>query len=51
MLIALSNMLIGISEPFDLMAMADGMEKSWPGCRLDTSAFVEKLSGSSPCCP
>jgi hypothetical protein len=21
------------------------LENSWPGCRIDTSAFVEKVSG------
>jgi hypothetical protein len=26
-------------------------KKSWPGCRIDTGAFVEKLSGSHPGCP
>jgi len=30
---------------------AEGLEKFWPGCRIDTSAFVEKVSGSRPGCP
>jgi hypothetical protein len=24
---------------------AEGLEKAWPGCRIDESAFVEKVSG------
>ena len=44
-------MLIGISEPFDPIAMRKGLEKSWPGRRLDTSAFVERVSGSPLGCP
>ena len=27
------------------------LEKSWPGCRIDTSAFVEMGMGSRPGCP
>src|SRR5215471_18023417 len=30
---------------------AEGLEQSWPGCRIDASAFVEKVSGSRPGCP
>jgi hypothetical protein len=26
-------------------------KKSWPGCRIDASVFVEKVSGSRPGCP
>jgi len=30
---------------------AESLEKVWPGCRIDTSAFVETVSGSRPGCP
>lgn len=30
--------------------LAGGLEKSWPGCRIGTSAFVEKVSGGRPGC-
>jgi hypothetical protein len=30
---------------------AEGLEKYRPGCRIDTSAFVGKVSGSRPGCP
>ena len=30
---------------------AEGLEKSWPWCRIDRSAFVEKVSGSRLDCP
>ena len=30
---------------------AEGLEKVLAGCRIDTSAFVEKVSGSRPGCP
>ena len=29
-----------------LTAMRKAWKKSWPGCRIDSSAFVEKVSGS-----
>lgn len=32
-------------------AMRKAWKKSWPGCRIDTSAFVEKVSGSRLGCP
>jgi hypothetical protein len=28
-----------------------GSSRSWPGCRIDASAFVGKVSGSHPGCP
>jgi MFS family permease len=31
-------------------AMRKAWKKSWLGCRIDTSAFVEKVSGSHPGC-
>ena len=30
---------------------AEAWRQSWPGCRIDASAFVEKVSGSRPGCP
>ena len=40
-----------VPEGFDRGSDAEGLEQSWPGCRIDTSAFVERVSGSRPGCP
>jgi hypothetical protein len=30
---------------------AEAWKQSWPECRIETGAFVEKVSGSRPGCP
>jgi hypothetical protein len=36
---------------FDRCDAVGDLEKPWPGCRIDASAFVEKASSSRAGCP
>ncbi len=40
-----------VPEGFDRLRCGKAWKESWPGCRIDASAFVEKVSGSRPGCP